>query len=159
MSTRQIQGTKHGGWRRVPQRGALLLLVLSAMVAVLQGCTVDDISVVSYTSSAEVKPPQTQAPAVVRSSPFPWDIVLSGASDILTGARKKAIEEKVGYRESRSLTLFRLKRAHSWRDCGQKCNPTQAANAALNVKPLDEARQGPHPDHRTENNNARETRK
>jgi hypothetical protein len=49
----------------------------------------------------------------VGSSPFPWDIVLSGVSDIVTGARKKAIEEKVGYRESRSFTLFRLKKADS----------------------------------------------
>jgi len=92
-----------------------MLFFFSGMLLFLEGCAVDDISVVSYTSSAEVKPSEGQPRlgTVVGSSPFPWDIVLSGASDILTGARKKAIEEKVGYRESRSFTLFRLKRADS----------------------------------------------
>jgi hypothetical protein len=85
----------------------------------LAGCAVDELSVVSYTSSAEVKPPQI-VPTTLKSSPFPWDIVLSGISDIFTGARKKAIEEKVGYREERSFTLFRLKRAEDSGDCERK---------------------------------------
>ena len=102
-----------------PQRaricGAAIFLLLAAAIALLGGCAVDEVCLVSYTSTAEVKPPESQPPAVVGSSPFPWDIVLSGASDILTGARKKAIEEKVGYREFRSFTLFRLKKAVSSR--------------------------------------------
>lgn len=96
-------------------RTTLTLFLISWTTAFLQGCAVDDICVVSYTSSAEVKPAEAQprSGGVVGSSPFPWHIVLSGVSDILTGARKKAIENKVGYRESRSFTLFRLKKADS----------------------------------------------
>ncbi len=88
-------------------------LLQAAMVGLLGGCAVDEVRLISYNSDAEVKPLESQAPAVVGSSPFPWDVVLGGASDILTGARKKAIEEKVGYRESRSFVLFRMKRAES----------------------------------------------
>jgi hypothetical protein len=101
------------GRRRCASRRRLILLVSSAAVIFLYGCAVDDISVVSYNSNAEVRPSENQPAAVVGASPFPWDVVLGGASDILTGARKKAIEEKVGYRESRSFTLFRLRKADS----------------------------------------------
>jgi hypothetical protein len=101
------------GNRRCPFRALLLLPALVVMMFLVSGCAVNDISVVSYRSSAEVKPPETSSRDVVGSSPFPWDIILAGVSDIFTGARKKAIEEKVGYRESRSFTLFRLKRADS----------------------------------------------
>ncbi len=94
---------------------AAVLLMLAAMIAFLAGCAMDEVRLISYTSSAEVKPVESQPRpgGVVGSSPLPWDIVLSGASDILTGARKKAIEEKVGYHESRSFTLFRVKAAES----------------------------------------------
>lgn len=96
---------------------AAVLLLLAAMIAFLGGCAIDEVRLISYTSSAEVKPVESRPPAVVGSSPLPWDIVLSGASDILTGARKKAIEEKVGYHESRSFTLFRVKAAE------RSCDP------------------------------------
>jgi len=99
--------------RRFPFRAAFALLSFLILTCLVNGCVVNDISVVSYRSSAEVKPAETSSRPVVGSSPFPWDIVLAGVSDIFTGARKKAIEEKVGYRESRSFTLFRLKKADS----------------------------------------------
>jgi hypothetical protein len=99
--------------RRFPFRAVFALLSFPILMCLVNGCVVNDISVVSYRSSAEVKPAETPSSPVVGSSPFPWDIVLSGVSDIFTGARKKAIEEKVGYRESRSFTLFRLKKADS----------------------------------------------
>jgi hypothetical protein len=92
---------------------AVVFLLMAVVILVLDGCAVDEIGLVSYTSSAEVKPSESTPLGVVGSSPFPWDTVLSGASDILTGARKKAIEEKVGYHEARSFTLFRLKAARS----------------------------------------------
>lgn len=99
--------------RRWTLRLLLALLSLAMLTFLVRGCVVNDISVVSYSSSAEVKPAETASRPVAGSSPFPWDIVLRGVSDIFTGARKKAIEEKVGYRESRSFTLFRLKKANS----------------------------------------------
>jgi hypothetical protein len=86
---------------------------LLAAVLLQAGCAVDQVSFVSYTSRAEVKPSESPRSPVVGSSPFPWDIVLKGAGDILTGARRKAIEERVGYRESRSFVLFHLKNATS----------------------------------------------
>ncbi len=99
---------------------AKALLLLAVAMLFLEGCAVEEVGLVSYTSSAEVKPSESLPPAVVGSSPFPWDIVLSGASDILTGARKKAIEEKVGYHEARSFTLFRVKAAKgSCERCGE----------------------------------------
>lgn len=101
------------GKRRWRFRATCTSLSLLLVMSFGSGCAVNDISVVSYRSSAEVKPAETASRTVVGSSSFPWDIVLSGVSDIFTGARKKAIEEKVGYRESRSFTLFRLKRADS----------------------------------------------
>ncbi len=113
------------GWeqratRRFPFRAAWTFLSFLILTCLVNGCVVNDISVVSYHSSAEVKPAETSSRPVVGSSPFPWDIVLRGASDILTGARKKAIEEKVGYRESRSFSLFHLKKAESLRGtCGK----------------------------------------
>jgi hypothetical protein len=111
------------------------LLSLPALIALLQGCAVDEVCLVSYTSSAEVKPPESQAPAVVRASPFPWDIVLSGASDILTGARKKAIEQKVGYRESRSFTLFRIEAAKSsCRPCAEQAPEAPEQTSGKNGK-------------------------
>ena len=99
--------------RRLPFRAACTFLSFLILMCLVNGCAVNDICVVSYRSSAEVKPAETPSSPVVGSSPFPWDIVLAGVSDIFTGARKKAIEEKVGYRESRSFTLFRLKKADS----------------------------------------------
>jgi hypothetical protein len=107
------QSSDKPGRRRCACRRRVIALLSSAAIVFLHGCAVDDISVVSYSSNAEVRPSESQPAAVVGSSPFPWDIVLKGASDILTGARKKAVEEKVGYRESRSFTLFRLKKADS----------------------------------------------
>lgn len=106
------------GWeqratRRLSFRAAFTFLSFPILMCLVNGCVVNDISIVSYRSSAEVKPAETLSRPVVGSSPFPWDIVLAGVSDIFTGARKKAIEEKVGYRESRSFTLFRLKKADS----------------------------------------------
>ncbi len=110
--------------RRFPFRAAFALLSFPILMCFVNGCVVNDISVVSYRSSAEVKPPETSSRDVVGSSPFPWDIVLAGVSDIFTGARKKAIEEKVGYRESRSFTLFRLKKADSQSlPCSEKAAP------------------------------------
>jgi len=117
------------GWeqratRRFPFRAAFTFLSFLILMCLGSGCAVNDISVVSYRSSAEVKPAETSSSPVVGSSPFPWDIVLAGVSDIFTGARKKAIEEKVGYRESRSFTLFRLKKADSQSlPCSEKAAP------------------------------------
>jgi len=106
--------------RRLPFRAACTFLSFLILMCLVNGCAVNDICVVSYRSSAEVKPAETPFSPVVGSSPFPWDIVLAGVSDIFTGARKKAIEEKVGYRESRSFSLFRLKKAESSRGtCGK----------------------------------------
>ncbi len=104
------------------------------LMCLVSGCTVNDISVVSYRSSGEVKPAETAPRSVVGSSPFPWDIVLSGVSDIFTGARKKAIEEKVGYRESRSFTLFRLKKADSQSPAsGEKAGSTNSTRSRENA--------------------------
>jgi len=115
--------------RAVLWKAAWAILFIG-MLIVLTGCAVDDVCVISYTSSAEVKPPEN-VPMAVRSSPFPWDVVLSGVSDLFTGARKKAIEEKVGYREHRSFTLFRLKRAEDSRSgCQNKPIPTSCVPAA-----------------------------
>ncbi len=100
------------------------LAALAAVAVSLGGCAVDDIAVISYTSSAEVKPPENRNVAAVGSSPFPWDVVLRGVSDILTGARKKAMEEKVGYRESRSFHLLRLKRAEGAKEGCRSDNDT-----------------------------------
>ncbi|MDP2896934.1 MAG: hypothetical protein Q8Q12_10295 [bacterium] len=109
---------------RFPFRAACTFLSFLILMCLVNGCVVNDISVVSYRSSAEVKPAETLSRPVVGSSPFPWDIVLAGVSDIFTGARKKAIEEKVGYRESRSFTLFRLKKADSQSlPCSEKADP------------------------------------
>jgi len=103
-------------------RAAGLLLLLATASVFLEGCAVDEVCVISYSSSAEVKPPESRqmAAAGAVGSSLPWDIVLGGISDILTGARKKAIEEKVGYREWRSFTLFRLKAAETPRDHGSE---------------------------------------
>lgn len=103
---------QRGRWR-MALRGMLILLPLVLLTFVGSGCAVNDISVASYESGANVKPTETASRTVLGSSPLPWDIVLAGVSDILTGARKKAIEGKVGYWESRSFTLFRLKNADS----------------------------------------------
>jgi len=121
--------------RRGCAHGAVALLAsVAAAALLLGGCAVDEVRLVSYTSEAEVKPPE-QPQAVVGSSPFPWDIVLGGASDILTGARKKAIEEKVGYRESRSFTLFRLKSAAS--SCDPPCKGAAEQDRRTSEKALE----------------------
>ena len=97
-------------------RGASLMGIggmacLATAILLLSGCAVDEVRLVSYTSSAEVKPPESTPASLAALSNVPWDTVLRGLSDILTGARKKAIEEKVGYQESRSFTLLRVKTA------------------------------------------------
>jgi len=119
-------------WRATASGAIALLLSLAGMIFLLGGCAVDEVCLISYTSEAEVKAPENEPRlgGVVGSSPLPWDIVLSGASDILTGARKKAIEEKVGYHESRSFTLFRVKAAESSRDPCPK-RPTPQDDRAL----------------------------
>ena len=106
---------------------ASIALTLLAAVLLQAGCAVDQISFVSYTSRAEVKPSEEPRSPVVGSSPFPWDIVLKGAGDILTGARRKAIEERVGYRESRSFVLFHIKNASSPSEaCVEASAPTSS---------------------------------
>jgi hypothetical protein len=103
--------------------------VLVIVLLFLAGCAVDEIRVVSYTSSAEVEAPQSSPASLAARSSVPWDMVLSGVSDILTGARKKAIEEKVGYEESRSFTLLRVKAARSAREQGDE-QPSEQENQA-----------------------------
>jgi hypothetical protein len=100
-------------WRKACYVKIVVWLILTALFVFLPGCAVREVCVLSYTLRAEVKPIESQPAAVVGSTPFPWDVVLDGISDIFTGARKKAIEEKVGYQESRSFTLFRIESGES----------------------------------------------
>jgi hypothetical protein len=99
------------------------MLCLTTAILLLPGCALDEVRLVSYTSSAEVKPPESTPASLAGWSNVPWDTVLRGVSDILTGARKKAIEEKVGYQESRSFTLLRVKTAGPSREPGKEETP------------------------------------
>ena len=110
-----------------PGRASLIaiggMFCLAAVILVLPGCALDEVRLVSYTSSAEVKPTESTPASLAGWSDVPWDTGLRGISDILTGARKTAIEEKVGYQESRSFTLLRVKTAGPSRDPGKEQTP------------------------------------
>jgi hypothetical protein len=86
------------------------ILILAMVFLVMNGCSVDEVRLVSYSSGAEVKPTEGASLASASPASVPWSVVLGGLSDILTGARKTAIEQRIGYQESRSFTLIHVKR-------------------------------------------------
>ncbi len=109
-------------WRSALAR-PLCILSVAMVFLVANGCSVDEVRIVSYTSSAEVRPSGGTSLASASPASVPWSVVLGGLSDIFTGARKKAIEQRVGYWESRSFTLFHVKR-------GERCGNGDGKAAA-----------------------------